>query len=347
MEDQPKEENNSKVDNQIKIKIDKLKFFQISTVALALILVILIGLNFSSSGNANQIGEKVVKYVNENLLSSGFTAKLISVDKKGDMYLVNMNITGEYNGQKASLPVSVYVNKEGTLMFNSQTAIDMTAPLPRPTSNEASQTENIQKSEKPKVELFVMSYCPYGMQIEKGILPVIKTLGDKIDFSIKFCNYIMHGEKEMTENLLQTCIQKEYPSKYFDYLECFLSEGKTDECMNKTQLNQSKLNICVKDLDERYNVTKLFNDKTTWLGGNFPRFLVFEEENQKYGVAGSPTLVINGVSVSSGRSPSALLNIICSAFTETPKECNTSLSTETPSPGLGYNAGSETTATCG
>ena len=36
------------------------------------------------------------------------------------------------------------------------------------------------KKEKPEVELFVMSHCPFGTQIEKGMLPVARLLGDKI-----------------------------------------------------------------------------------------------------------------------------------------------------------------------
>ncbi|MBU3941884.1 MAG: hypothetical protein KKF74_03150, partial [Nanoarchaeota archaeon] len=47
------------------------------------------------------------------------------------------------------------------------------------------------KKDKPEVELFVMSHCPYGTQIEKGMLPVARLLGDKIDFNIRFCSYAM------------------------------------------------------------------------------------------------------------------------------------------------------------
>jgi len=48
-----------------------------------------------------------------------------------------------------------------------------------------------------------MSYCPYGTQIEKGILPVINALGNKIKFSLKFVDYAMHGKKEIDENSRQ------------------------------------------------------------------------------------------------------------------------------------------------
>jgi len=62
------------------------------------------------------------------------------------------------------------------------------------------------KTDKPEVELFVMSYCPYGTQMEKGILPAFDTLGDTVDAELKFVDYAMHGEKEVKENLRQYCI---------------------------------------------------------------------------------------------------------------------------------------------
>jgi len=60
----------------------------------------------------------------------------------------------------------------------------------------------------PRVELFVMSHCPYGLQVEKAILPAVKLLGDRIKFNVRFCNYAMHGKAEIDEELLQYCIQK-------------------------------------------------------------------------------------------------------------------------------------------
>ena len=50
---------------------------------------------------------------------------------------------------------------------------------------DTSTSTTVPKSDKPLVELFVMAYCPYGTQAEKGLIPVIELLGDKIDASIK------------------------------------------------------------------------------------------------------------------------------------------------------------------
>jgi len=42
------------------------------------------------------------------------------------------------------------------------------------------------KSSGPEIELFVMSQCPYAIQAEKNIIPVIKELKEKVDFTICF-----------------------------------------------------------------------------------------------------------------------------------------------------------------
>ena len=42
------------------------------------------------------------------------------------------------------------------------------------------------KCSQPKIELFVMSQCPYAVEAEKTIIPVIKELKDRVDFTICF-----------------------------------------------------------------------------------------------------------------------------------------------------------------
>ncbi len=203
------------------------------------------------------------------------------------------------------------------------------------------------KKEKPEVELFVMSHCPFGTQIEKGILPVARLLGDKIDFKVRFCSYAMHGKKELDEQTLQHCIQKEYNNKYLDYLACFLKDENTDDCLKEVKLS-GKLDSCIEQTDNEFKITEKFNDKSTWSGGRFPLFDVDKELNEKYGVRGSPNLVINGVTASVRRDPASLLSAICTGFKDKPAECNEKLSSDKPSPGFGFSTTSSTSSgSCG
>jgi hypothetical protein len=189
---------------------------------------------------------------------------------------------------------------------------------------------------KPVVELFVMSHCPFGTQIEKGMLPVLDTLGDKIDFQLKFVNYVMHGEKEINEELLQFCVRKEEPTKLNDYLKCFLAdETGSKKCLTENEIDSEKIESCVATTDEEFSISKNFADKTTYKG-NYPTFNIHNTENEKYGVAGSPTLVINGKKSNSGRDSKSLLAAVCGGFETPPTECTTELSAASPAPGFGF-----------
>ena len=221
----------------------------------------------------------------------------------------------------------VFIEKDGKYFLDS---VKVGLPVGR-----SLEVIEVTKNDKPVVELFVMSHCPYGTQIEKGILPVLKTLGNTIDFELKFCDYAMHKEKELDEQLRQHCIKTEEPTKLISYLQCFLESDKSDECLKATKINTSKLNTCVSATDKKYKITENFGDKNTWKG-NFPTFNIYKEDVDKYSVGGSPTLVINGTTEKSSRDSAGLLAAICSRFNNPPEECSTELSSETPSPGFGF-----------
>ena len=37
-----------------------------------------------------------------------------------------------------------------------------------------------------KLEFFIMSKCPYGVQVEKAVAPVLAKLGDNVDFHVAY-----------------------------------------------------------------------------------------------------------------------------------------------------------------
>lgn len=235
-----------------------------------------------------------------------------------------------------------YITKDGQVVFTSGIRLaDLDKAQGATTQNAQgqAQTANVPKKSVPQVDLFVMSYCPFGLQIEKGILPVLETLKDKIQFNLKFVSYTMHGEKEIDENLKQYCIKKEEPAKLNDYLKCFAQSGNSEECNSTAGINSGVINSCIALTDSKFGVKAKFADKSTWNNGQFPPFDVDKEDNTKYNVQGSPTLVVNGTTVGAQRDPASLLTTICSAFSNKPKECEVTLSKTQP------NAGFESTAT--
>ncbi|MCK5475980.1 MAG: hypothetical protein KAI71_05375 [Candidatus Pacebacteria bacterium] len=283
---------------------------------------------------------KVEKFINENLISNSNDKITIkeSSEESGLYKIVITTSTGQ--------DVETYITKDGKLFFDRTINIEEAIKKREATNNETPIDQETTKNDKPVVELFVMSHCPYGTQIEKGILPVLETLGDKIHFELKFCDYAMHKEKEMDEQLRQYCINSEEPTKFINYLQCFLEDDKSDECLNTTKIDISKLNTCVAATDKKYKITENFGDKSTWKG-NFPTFNIHKEDVDKYGVGGSPTLIINGTTAGSGRDAKSLLATICDRFDNPPEECSTELSSATPSPGFGFNTtDSKDSASC-
>ncbi|NCP72146.1 hypothetical protein GW835_02015 [archaeon] len=254
--------------------------------------------------------------------------------------------TFEIEGQE----VEIYTSLDGEMVF-----VPGLEPINKSDLNLAEgenttpEVQEIPKTEKPTVELFVMSHCPYGTQVEKGILPAVDVLQDTIDFKIKFVNYAMHDIVEVEEQLLQYCIQEEFNDKFNDYLYCFLEDGNTDRCLEETQITRDSLDTCITETDQEFNVMASYEDKASWLNGRYPKFLVHDADNLKYGVQGSPTLVINGTVVNSNRDPQSLLNTICSGFETLPRACNEVLSSASPTPGFGFSqtTTSTTDATCG
>lgn len=283
---------------------------------------------------------KAENYINTNLLQDGSTVTLSDIEEENGLYKVKVEIGA---GQQ----VDSYITKDGKLFFPQALTMDEEAAVAANNQNStpAPVAQNIEKNDKPVVELFVMSYCPYGTQMEKGILPVVEALGDKIDFSIKFNDYAMHGEKEIDENLIQYCLQKEQPSRFANYLSCFLEDSQSASCLDSSGVDKTALNSCINKTDNEFNITNNLNNKIGFRG-SYPGFDVQKADNAKYNVGGSPTLIINGADISSARDSASLLNTICSAFNEAPEECSTSLSSTSPSAGFGYGVGSAAAADC-
>ncbi|MBA3047393.1 hypothetical protein KKC83_01780 [Patescibacteria group bacterium] len=288
---------------------------------------------------------KVEEFINTTLMQPGKKAAVKEVVAEGGLYKMMVDI-----GTGAD--IESYASLDGTKFFPQAMEIKKAEEPAEQENTSASNSQppaaNVSaKSDKPVVEVFVMSHCPYGTQIEKGILPVVEALGDKIDFQLKFCDYAMHGEIELNEQLRQYCIQKEEPEKLIAYLSCFLQDGKYEPCLAEAGINNTTLQACVKDTDQQYKVTEKFNDKSTWSGGKYPAFDVNKADVNKYSISGSPGLVINGQKIQSNRDSASLLSVICSGFNEAPAECVASLSTATPSAGFGFGAtGADSSGGC-
>jgi hypothetical protein len=320
-------------------KVRKNKWTAVGVVAL--LLVVASSYAYKQYMQKVDIGSEAIKVKVEKFLSENVPAPaktgIKDITKDGDLY----NLTVTVDAQE----IPIYVTRDGKKLMQAQGVIDLDkapdAAAKQAQAPEKTEAEN--KTDVPTVDLFVMSYCPYGLQMERGALPAVEALGSKIKFNLKFVDYALHGQKEVDENVNQYCVQKVAPTKLGKYLQCFWKDSvlagtnaAANSCMKTAGINATQVATCVTETKKQFNPT----EKS--LGLN-------KDETVQFGVQGSPTLVINGTKVSSGRDSASVLKAICSGFTTQPKECEAKLSATSPAAGFTDQAlaGGASAAACG
>lgn len=300
----------------------------------------------STSKNLEIAKKEIENIINTDLLSDGVSATVEEITDEHGLYKMTVDI----NKQK----IELYCTKDKQVFFEYGMKVDEVKQQKANAVAEKKriieeQKTNMPKSVKPQVELFVMSHCTHGLQMEKGILPVAKLLGDKINFQVKFCDYVMHGDEEINEQLRQVCVMETAPAKYLNYLECFVGSGNSEQCLQSNDINKASVASCVVRTDKNFSITANAKKQSTWKGERYPTFNVYQKDVKKYDVNGSPTLVINGRNISTDRDSNSLLQMVCAGFKEAPQECEQVLSSVSPSTGFGYNNAGATSSdgSCG
>jgi len=337
------------MDNQKKtgLNVDKLRF-----IAPALVIAVLLAAggwylwqNYSP-GQAGvskaEIEKRLMAYVEETLPDTAASVVSIKEMKGQDLYEVELDIGGQ--------SFTSYASADGKFLFPS--AVDLDDFLATVESGESGVLEELPKRETPDAKLFVMSYCPYGLQAEKAFLPAWKVLDNEAELGIYFVDYIMHDRQEINENLRQYCIQEEQDEKLIAYLECFVESGESQTCLDQTGVDTAMLTSCVQSADQEFGVMESYENEDEWLSGRYPLFNVHADLNEQYGVGGSPTFVVNDTVVVSdksrcpqgaacfvdkefARTAESFKDIICQGFEEAPEVCSQELSTEAPAPSFG------------
>jgi hypothetical protein len=315
----------------ITIRVPSFNFWTITTLvlAVALIFVLVSGVGFTGmiigtgagGVDANTAAQKTVDYINKNLVQTG-SVVFKSVSEENGMY----NVTTEYNGQA----ISVFVSKDGKMLFVS-TPFDMTKTIA--TTQTTTTSAAIPKADKASAQLFVMGFCPYGVQAENIMKPVVDLLGSKADIKIRFIVNVngdtidkvqsLHGTTEAQEDARQLCIMKYYDqATYWKYLT-----SMDNDCYGKiTTTDETQLATCWKAAADKAGIDKA-KIETCATGPEAITMLKAEQAaDTQYGVSGSPTLVINGVQYSGSRTSDAFKTAICSGFNTQPSECSQTIS---------------------
>ncbi|MCK4883851.1 MAG: hypothetical protein KAS30_03215, partial [Candidatus Diapherotrites archaeon] len=120
-------------------------------------------------------------------------------------------------------------------------------------------TAELQGNSAVNIELFVMSYCPFGTQAEQAILiEMVKEMPD-LEYNINFIAgsngngtfSSLHGQPEVDENIRQLCIINKSPEKLLDYLACANTDYQNIgnlfiECADQAGIDAFSIDECAK-----------------------------------------------------------------------------------------------------
>jgi len=163
-----------------------------------------------------------------------------------------------------------------------------------------------------KLQLYVMSKCPFGVQALEGVQAALTALGGAVALRL---DYIvsedesgqlnaLHGLPELRGNILQLCVQRSHSTATFlKFLRCQNKDWRSipsdwERCAREAGIDTRRLGACY----------------TTAAGEQLLRDSM--RRAQAAGAKGSPTIVVAGKEHSGGRTKRDFLRAICSSFAE-------------------------------
>ena len=280
----------------------------------------LAGLNIFGASN-DQLAKKAIDYINSKGLAQS-TASLVSVSEESGLVKIKIDIGGEQ--------FDSYVTKDGKLLFpqvlkmeEDKSGTTDTTATTQPTEEQIQQAiAEIQKTDNPMLEAYIVSRCPFGLQMQRMMADAVNSIPQLSQYiKVRYMGEVsgntitaMHGEAEAKENLRQICIRDEQASKYWSYIACQMKSGDTAGCEKSTGIDSAKLNAC----------TSAPSRGVAYAKEDF-------DLNAKYGVTGSPTLILGEKKVAEfnfgGRTSDAIKTIVCAAFNSQPSFCSQPLNT--------------------
>lgn len=295
------------------MKFNTWKIFSICLFLLLLISVFTRGFYLWDFLNSpKKIAEKTLSYINENFLQGQTKASLISIKRENNgLYNLKFKIDGE--------EAEVFVSEDGKNLFIQK--------IPLAGEETEPQAQEIPKREKPDVKLFVMSYCPYGNEAEGIMKPVLDLLGNKTPIELRYIvskqdgKFVsLHGDQEVNQDVREICLKKYQPEKLWDFILATNEKSTYQDSDQKWEGIAKELGI---------DVSKIKECQEKELGA------LLDEEiklTEKYGITGSPTLVINDTISQARRTPEGYKEAICSGFKSPPQECSKKLEDSSVNP---------------
>ena len=283
-------------------------FWMILTVILAILLVISIAYfgelfgkisNPTNSLDKQVVADKVINYVNSNVLTDGSKATLISVEENSGVYAIKISLSGN--------TVDAYATKDGTMLFPA--ALEVTNGSTKPIVNPTKNPANISFGKNPvlgpdtaKVTIIEFSdyQCPYCAKAETTIREIYAAYNGSI--RIAYRNFPLPARIHP------------YAQKAAEASECANEQGKFWEYHNMlfdkqaewSPIGYSKFKEYAVDLG--LNETQ-FNDCLD--SGKYASAVADDAaQGSDLGVSGTPAFFINGQELVGAQPFSAFKTVI-------------------------------------
>lgn len=288
-----------------------------------MVVVFLAGCDYKVAKKDTDIGTEAAKAKVETLIKdSGGAATVKEVTEDGDLYKIVVSANGQDQ--------PVYITKDGTKFIQQAISFeDIEKQKAEAKKQEEEASKPAPKSDKPEVNLYVMSFCPYGNKAEDTLKPVYNLLKDKVDFNFHYIVTVegdkissLHGQPEVNQNEREACVLKNYgKGKWLDFVTYVnkncgtvqLAGACWEAGAKSLGIDTAKISACVS------------SDGLALMKEN-------ADVSNAAGASGSPTLTINektAQAVYQYGNSEAYKKAICDAFNTAPAECAQELSSQT------------------
>jgi protein-disulfide isomerase len=279
----------------------KTNIWQIATGILGILLVVSIitgGFSFDKDLSKEEVADKTLAYINDNLLQPGMTAEVESISEEENLYSLELSVAGQQ--------LTTYATKDGKKFFPQGFNLD--EPLPVQEQPEPVEVDTTNLADDDAV---------------KGDADAPVTIVEFSDFECPFCGrYFEQTYPKIVQNYIETgkvkYIFRDFPlsfhanaQKAAEAAECAGEQGKYFEMHDLLFANQDSLNVesykqYAEDLGldtEQFNTCLDSGEMADEVAADFTY-------GQQVGVTGTPAFFINGKMISGAQPYEAFEQVI-------------------------------------
>jgi len=190
---------------------------------------------------------------------------------------------------------------------------------------------------KPRLDYFVMAFCPYGNPAEEAANEVYKALGDKVEV---VPHYILstdgtslqslHGAQEGSEDIRELCVLQQHDLKtFFDFtigVNNACNANNADTCWTQVATNMGLDADAISSCESNQKFT-IASEQDSMI-----KQLKTLRQGSLVSPSASPTFLINGESYNGARDAESIKQAMCAQFTNRPAECGKAIANTAAAP---------------